>query len=71
MADLSTATWCKSSYSGGSNGDCVEWAPSVAPSGVVPVRDSKDPGGPALHFDVVAWSAFVEAVRRGELGHVE
>ncbi|WP_236719173.1 DUF397 domain-containing protein [Wenjunlia vitaminophila] len=36
--------------------------------GVVPVRDSKDPGGPALIFDRVAWSSFVSAVRRDEFG---
>jgi hypothetical protein len=30
---------------------------------VVPVRDSKDPDGPALVFDTAAWSSFVSAVR--------
>ncbi|MFF5718486.1 DUF397 domain-containing protein [Streptomyces buecherae] len=56
--------WRKSSYSGASNGNCVEV--SAAYPGAVPVRDSKDPQGPALVFDMVAWSAFVGAVRRGE-----
>ena len=41
--------WRKSSYSQGNGGDCVEWAPAQIPAtGEVPVRDSKDPQGPAL-----------------------
>ncbi|MBC3985321.1 DUF397 domain-containing protein [Streptomyces sp. AC536] len=64
-SDASTLVgWRKSSYSGGSNGNCLEV--SAAYSSLVPVRDSKDPQGPALVFDAVAWSAFVGAVRRGE-----
>ncbi|WP_377270936.1 DUF397 domain-containing protein [Peterkaempfera sp. SMS 1(5)a] len=35
--------------------------------GVVPVRDSKDPHGPALVFPVAAWAAFVAAVKSGDL----
>ncbi|GAA2139779.1 hypothetical protein GCM10009802_49810 [Streptomyces synnematoformans] len=34
---------------------------------LVPVRDSKDPDGPALVFEAAAWSAFVTAVKAGEL----
>ncbi|MFI1932559.1 DUF397 domain-containing protein [Streptomyces sp. NPDC020328] len=30
--------------------------------GVVPVRDSKNPHGPALVLPAAAWTAFVEAV---------
>lgn len=60
--------WVKSSYSGGSGGQCVEWAPlTAAATGVVPVRDSKDPKGPVLGFSVEAWSAFASAVAGGEL----
>lgn len=60
--------WVKSSYSGNGGADCVEWAPTAAAlRGVVPVRDSKDPGGPALRFTPEAWSSFVGAVARGEL----
>ncbi|WP_229928642.1 DUF397 domain-containing protein [Kitasatospora xanthocidica] len=33
---------------------------------LVPVRDSKDPHGPALVFPAVAWEAFVTAVREGD-----
>ncbi|WP_236573910.1 DUF397 domain-containing protein [Streptomyces sp. GS7] len=41
----------------------------VAPGfpGVVPVRDSKDPGGPVLVVPVAGWSSFVAAVKAGEL----
>ena len=56
-------TWRKSSYSGGDNGDCVEVADGVP--GVVPVRDSKDPQGPALLIPAEAWTAFVGAVKAG------
>ncbi|MFF2117109.1 DUF397 domain-containing protein [Kitasatospora sp. NPDC058184] len=35
--------------------------------GLVPVRDSKDPHGPALVFPAAAWEAFVKAVRTGGL----
>ncbi|MFE7531761.1 DUF397 domain-containing protein [Kitasatospora sp. NPDC057542] len=34
--------------------------------GLVPVRDSKDPNGPALVFPATAWRAFIAAVREGE-----
>ncbi|MBC3987357.1 DUF397 domain-containing protein [Streptomyces sp. AC563] len=64
--DLNRVSWVRSSYSGNGGANCVEWAPSAVNSGVVPVRDSKDPQGPALVFDAAAWSAFVGAVRRGE-----
>ncbi|MER0242172.1 DUF397 domain-containing protein [Streptomyces sp. HSW2009] len=59
-------TWLKSSYSAG-EGQCIEWAPAHATTtGTVPVRDSKDPHGPALTFDTAAWSAFVAGVKTGE-----
>ncbi|MEO3974430.1 DUF397 domain-containing protein [Streptomyces sp. CAU 1734] len=53
-------TWTKSSYSGGTN-DCVEVAHGVP--GAMPVRDSKNPAGPALVFPAGAWSAFVSNVK--------
>lgn len=55
--DLSTARWRKSTYSNGSGGDCLEVADGV--TGVVPVRDSKNPHGPALLIRAEAWAAFV------------
>ncbi|MER0241198.1 DUF397 domain-containing protein [Streptomyces sp. HSW2009] len=59
--------WIKSSYSAGNGGDCVEWSPARAvATGVVPVRDSKVPQGPALAFGAAAWSAFVAGVKAGD-----
>lgn len=57
------SAWRKSSYSGGSNGNCLEVSDAVP--GVVPVRDSKSPDGPALVFGAAAWATFVGAVRQG------
>ncbi|MFS0696196.1 DUF397 domain-containing protein [Streptomyces nitrosporeus] len=59
--DLTSATWRKSSYSNSDGGDCVEVSDDFA--GLVPVRDSKRPQGPALVFGASAWSAFVHGVR--------
>ncbi|MFE6778279.1 DUF397 domain-containing protein [Streptomyces sp. NPDC057702] len=62
-----TETWIKSSYSQSNGGECVEWAPGRATvTGVVPVRDSKDPNGPALAFESSAWRAFVAGVKGGD-----
>ncbi|MFI7338945.1 DUF397 domain-containing protein [Streptomyces sp. NPDC050085] len=63
--DLTAATWRKSSYSNTDGGECLEVADHM-PEAVVPVRDSKNPSGPALVFKAHAWSAFVAAVRRTE-----
>ncbi|RRQ89456.1 DUF397 domain-containing protein [Streptomyces griseofuscus] len=59
--DLSDALWLKSSYSNGSGGDCVEVADNVP--GVVPVRDSKVPDGPALLLTATAWAPFVASLK--------
>ncbi|MGA5199825.1 DUF397 domain-containing protein [Streptomyces exfoliatus] len=37
------------------------------PHGLVPVRDSKDPHGPALLFPAGNWTAFVSAIKSGDL----
>ncbi|WFE37711.1 DUF397 domain-containing protein [Micromonospora sp. WMMD998] len=60
MADLTGAQWRKSTRSSSNGGDCVEVADNL--SGVVGVRDSKDPTGPALVFAPQAWRAFVAQV---------
>jgi hypothetical protein len=68
VPNLSGAEWVKSSYSNGGGGDCVEWSPGLAAiSTTVPVRDSKNPDGPALTVTPGTWSAFVSAVRHGAL----
>ncbi|MFJ6139350.1 DUF397 domain-containing protein [Kitasatospora sp. NPDC092286] len=66
-ADLTGAQWRKSSYSNGQGG-CVEVSDGHA--NIVPVRDSKDPDGPALIFPADAWQAFARAVADGEFGNV-
>lgn len=65
IPDASTlTTWRKSSYSGSENANCVEVAGGFP--GAVPVRDSKDPHGPALVFLAADWSSFVSAIKGGE-----
>ncbi|MFJ6214183.1 DUF397 domain-containing protein [Streptomyces sp. NPDC092296] len=61
---LPRAQWRKSSYSNGGGGNCIEIAEQYP--GTVPVRDSKDPEGPALVFSATAFSDFVRAVTAGE-----
>jgi Domain of unknown function (DUF397) len=62
--DLTHAEWRKSSRSGGNGGQCVEVARNLP--GVVAVRDSKDPAGPALAFSPDAWAAFLHGAKDGE-----
>jgi len=54
--------WRKSSYSNG-QANCVEVRGQAE---AVDVRDSKDPGGPALSFGAVQWAAFTEGIKLGE-----
>ena len=58
--------WIKSSYSF-SNSNCVEVAPGT--SGMVVVRDSKQPRGPFLVFSGDEWAAFRDGVKAGEFDH--
>ncbi|WP_198957095.1 MULTISPECIES: DUF397 domain-containing protein [unclassified Streptomyces] len=59
--DLTAATWRKSSYSNSSGGNCLEVADGH--SGLVPVRDSKRPDGPALVVNAAAWAPFIASVK--------
>ncbi|MEU9332567.1 DUF397 domain-containing protein [Streptomyces sp. NPDC048290] len=60
--------WVKSSYSTDNGGACIEWAPGhAATSGVVPVRDSKNPQGPILNLSVGAFAGLVALARSAEL----
>jgi uncharacterized protein DUF397 len=61
MADLERAAWRKSSYSGDNGGACIEVARNIP--GIVAVRDSKNPQGPALAFTPAAWHKFLAALR--------
>ncbi|MFD3415903.1 DUF397 domain-containing protein [Streptomyces cyaneofuscatus] len=71
MARRSTSTnfsptrWRKSSYSGSESGSCLEVQDHHLTA--VPVRDSKNPGGPTLLIPAAGWSAFVTAVQDGSL----
>ncbi|MFE1576549.1 DUF397 domain-containing protein [Streptomyces fradiae] len=53
--------WRKSSYSGPEGGSCVEVLDGH-PTGV-PVRDSKTPQGPTLHFPAGPWSSFITSLK--------
>ncbi|WP_422753408.1 DUF397 domain-containing protein [Micromonospora sp. WMMD708] len=57
MSDLTGARWRTSTRSGTNGGDCVEVADNLP--GIIGIRDSKDPTGPALTVPPTAWSAFV------------
>ncbi|MFF4533907.1 DUF397 domain-containing protein [Streptomyces sp. NPDC001407] len=74
----SIATWHKSSYSVDSGGcveiavwrkssrslnenACVEVADRQFP-GIVPIRDSKNPHGPAITPPTAAWATFITAI---------
>ncbi|MBO0802330.1 MAG: DUF397 domain-containing protein [Nocardiopsaceae bacterium] len=78
-AEMTSAEWRKSSFSG-SNGNCVEvaaWRKSsfsgsngncvemAADGSVVAVRDNKDPEGARLTFEPAVWRAFAETLKRG------
>ncbi len=57
----SEVSWRKSSYSGGSGGNCVELASQASQ---VLVRDTKQAGtGPVLTFSASAWRRFVSRRR--------
>ncbi|KOX03943.1 DUF397 domain-containing protein [Micromonospora profundi] len=66
MTDLAGAIWRKSTRSGGSGGNCVEVTDNLP--GVVGVRDSKAPTGPALAFAPAAWAAFLAGLQGEQPG---
>lgn len=61
MTDLAGAAWKKSIRSANSN-NCVEVATNL---GVVGLRDSKNPHGPALTLAPTAFDSFLTALKRG------
>jgi hypothetical protein len=61
--DLSRADWRKASFSTGNGGACVEVARNLP--GIVAVRDSKDPDGPALAFAPASWHALLDGIKSG------
>lgn len=62
MMDQTAAKWFKSSRSHGGK-ECVEAA--HLDGGQVGVRDSKNPGGPALVFAPGEWDTFLTGVKSG------
>ena len=60
-ADLSRAVWRKSARSNGNGGACVEVADNLP--GIVAVRDSKNPDGPALIVSRDEWASFITRLR--------
>jgi hypothetical protein len=62
--DLHDVRWLRSSYSTGAN-NCVETArPRSGPgAGLLAVRDSKTPDGPALLLSPESWADFLAALR--------
>ena len=62
--DLSRAAWRKSTYSN-NGGACVEVATNLR--GIVAVRDSKDPAGPALVISTDSWQAFIHEMKTEQL----
>lgn len=63
--DIGGAVFRKSSYSGSNGGGCVEIASNLP--GVIAIRDSKDPGGPALLFSPDEWKAFLAGITGGKI----
>jgi hypothetical protein len=61
-SELRTARWQKSRASNPS-GSCVELA--ELPGGVIGVRNSRDPSGPALVYPRAQLAAFLAAVKDG------
>ena len=58
--DLSRAEWRKSSFSSQS-GNCVDVARNL--SGLVAIRDSKQPDGAKLLVSQETWLVFIRSVR--------
>jgi hypothetical protein len=61
------AVWHKSNYSN-PNGNCVEVA--VLPDGTVAVRNSRQPGGPALIYAPDEITAFIRGVKDGQFDYL-
>lgn len=62
VTDGPNLVWRRSTASG-ATGDCVEVAHAT---GLVLIRDSKEPRGPTLRFSASEWAAFLAGVRNGE-----
>ena len=61
-AELGSDGWCRP-WSGPNGGSCLE--AKRLPGGWVALRQSADPGGPALVLDHTEIAAFVEGAKQG------
>ncbi|QNP73142.1 DUF397 domain-containing protein [Streptomyces roseirectus] len=53
--------WRRSSYSNANGGECLEVADGFS---LVPIRDSKNPGGPVLTVPAPVWDVFIRSLKR-------
>ena len=56
----SNVSWRKSSYSGGSGGNCIEVGSG---QDVIVVRDTKDRHGPVLRVSAEVWRRFADRLK--------
>ncbi|WP_405598142.1 DUF397 domain-containing protein [Streptomyces sp. NBC_01410] len=63
--EIPNSAWFKSTYSGGNETECVETA---FIEGSTAVRDSKQLRGQQLRVQAAAWTGFISAVQKGQLG---
>jgi len=60
---MEVMNWKRSSYSSSNGQNCVDVATNLPRA--VAVRDSKDPGGPALVVTPADWQSFTASVKAG------
>jgi hypothetical protein len=66
QTDTPALVWAKSSFSN-NGGNCVEVSRSLLDTtGVLVVRDSKNPDGGQLRFTPSEWTAFLKGAAAGE-----
>jgi hypothetical protein len=63
--DIPVTVWRKSTRTNG-QGACVEVA-ALPEAPQVSIRDSKDPGGPALTVSPVGWRSFTDGIKAGRI----